>query len=403
MTDERTRLRRKREELDAELSALGAVLDGMEVSTDAMDDAIAAATEARDTATDAFLPADRLPETVTADTRGVVASYLDSIGELQDVRSDEVELTDDRLQAEAKRATDARADIEEISAALDRIGDRIDEAETTVADAREDLDDTRSRFTDDLAVLAARFETFDIALSPETLGAVIDDRLPERRSEMRASVERIEERVVDLTTRQSTLATERDELQSIDGGGSCPTCNQTVGSDRTASELEAIEEELGQIEHRLETARREREELLAGIEELEELRGTAISLRSLKSETVASAAGRVEDREANLADLRADHREARSERAEAKAERTRADATVATLEIERAGLEADIDRLGAKTDAGATCLDAFELVEDLQAELETRVEERSAQEAAYEETEAERASIDVELEALTDE
>ncbi|ACV12226.1 hypothetical protein Huta_2059 [Halorhabdus utahensis DSM 12940] len=402
MTDERTRLRRKREELDAELSALGAALDGMEVSTDAMDDAIAAATEARDTATDAFLPADRLPETVTADTRGVVASYLDSIGELRDVRSDEVELTDDRLQAEAKRATDARADIEEISAALDRIGERIDEAETTVADAREDLDDARSRFRDDLAVLGARLERFDIALSPESLGAVTDDRLPERKAEMRASVERIEERVVDLTTRQSTLATERDELQSIDGGGSCPTCNQTVGSDRTASEVEAIEEELGQIEHRLETARREREELLAGIEELEELRGTAISLRSLRSETVAAAAGRVEDREANLADLRADHQEARSERAEAKAERTRADATVATLEIERAGLEADIDRLGAKTDKGATCLDAFELVEDLQAELETRVEERSAQQAAYEETEAERASIDVELEALTD-
>ena len=403
MTDTRTELVRKRDRLDAELADIDAALDNMLARTDAMEDAIATAVTVRETVTEAFLPDDRLPETVTDETRGAVASYLDTLGEVRDVRSEKVERKVDQLKAETKNATDARDDIDEARVVIDRISGRADEAESKLDDAREELDGARSRFADDLAVLVPRFETFDIELSQETLGEAIEERVPTRRSEMQASVESVRERVADLSARKSTLEAEREKVQSIDGGGTCPTCNQNVGADRNESELEAIEEELIEIERRMGSAKQERDELIAGIEDLEALREQAIQLRSFRSETIAEAAGVLEDREENFADIRADLTEARTELALAKAERDRADATITTLEIELTGLEAEIDRLRAKSDEGENCLEAFDVVDDLEKQREQLATERSTRQAERDETKAERASIETEIEALGDE
>ncbi|WP_436925756.1 hypothetical protein [Halosimplex amylolyticum] len=403
MTDERTELADARDRIDAELSELGAEICDMLARIDAMDEDVAAAVTERDAAVEAFLPDDQVPESVDTETRGAVASHLDALAEQRDVRAEKVETKTDRLKAENKRAADARDDIDEIQAVIDRLGDRIDEAESKAADAREELDAARSSFADDLAALATRFEPFDVELSRETLGAVVDERIPERKSELQASVERIRERVASLSARKSKLAEERDRLNSIVGGGTCPTCNRNVGSDRNENEVEAIESELHQTERRLGAAEQERDEVIAGIEELDDLRDEAVRLRSFRSETIAEATGRLEDRQETVEDLQADLAEERAELAEAKAERDEADAAMSTLEIEIGSHEANIDRLREKLDEGNACLEAFDLVDGLRARVDEQVDELSDLQEEYEEMELERASLDGEIEVLTDE
>ncbi|WP_123537035.1 hypothetical protein [Halosimplex salinum] len=396
MTDERTELVNARDRLDAELSDLGVEINDMLARLDAMDEDIAAAVTERDAAVNAFLPDDQIPESVDDDTRDAVASYLDRLPEEVDVRSEKVAMKTDRLKAENKTAADARDDIDEIAAVIERLVDRTDEAESSVDDAREELDAARSRYADDLAALATRFEPFDIDLTRENLGAVLDDRIPERKSELRASVESIRERVADLSARKSKLAADRDKLHSIVGGGTCPTCNQSVGSDRNENEVEAIENELHQTERRLGAAEQERDELIADIEELDDLREEALRLRSFRSEAMAEAAGRLEDLQADLA-------EERAELAEAKAERDEADAAISTLEIEIDSHEANIDRVREKIAEGDACLEAFDVVDDLRARVDEQVDELSDLQEEFEEMELERASLDAEIEDLTDE
>ncbi|WP_459192924.1 coiled-coil domain-containing protein [Halosimplex sp. J119] len=403
MTDERTELVDVRDRLDAELSELGVEIDDLLSRLDTIDETIAAAVTERDAAVEAFLPDDLLPETVTTETRDVVASHLDTLREKRDVRSEKVAMKTDRLKAANRRATNARDDIDEIEAVIDRLDDRTDEAESKVDDASEELDAARSWFADDLAVLAPRFEAFDIDLSPETLGAVVDDRIPERKSELQASVERIRQRISDLSARKSKLAGDRDDLNSLVGGGTCPTCNQGVGSDHNENEVDAIESELHQTERRFGAAERERDELIAGIEELDDLRDEAIRLRSFRDETVAEATSRLEDRQETFEDLQADLAEERSELADARAERDDADAAVTTLEIEIGSHEANIDRLQEEIEDGEACLEAFDVVEELRGRREEQVDGLWDRQEAFEEKELERESIDAELEDLTDE
>lgn len=403
MIDEREELYRERDRLAAELSALGDTIEDLQAEIDEIENDTAALIWGRNTATKRLLPDERLPESVSNETRGAIASYLDTLGEKRDVRSDELERKTDRLAVETKNAADARDDVDEITAVIDRLEDRTDETESTVDDAREELDAARSRFEADLAELAARLEPFGIDLSERTLGAVIDDRIPEQKSEIQDSIERTRDRIGELSTRKTALAEDRDKLQSIAGGGTCPTCNQNVGPERNESEADAIEAELHQVERHLGAATQERDELIARREELADLRDQAIALGSFRSESVAGAAGRLEDRQENVEDLQADLTEERGELGEATAQRDDADAEIATLETEIDGLEVEIEELQAKTNEGETIIQAFGIVDDLRAQLEERDDERADLQAEYAEMESARDSLEAEIEALSDE
>lgn len=403
MTDEITELTELRDSIDAELAELGVEISGIQDQLDAIEAEIESTVAERDTAVEAFLPDEEVPETVTTETRGTIASHLDRLGEKRDVRSETVALKHDRLKAEVKRASDVRDSIAETESAIERIAERTDEAAARLADARDELDAAQSRLDDDLAVLAQRLDPFDIDLTLETLGTVIEEQIPEQRSQMRAALDGLRERVTELSAREAKLTKDRDKLQSVDGGGTCPTCNQNVGSDRSASELDAVEEELHHVKRRLGAAERDRDEKIAGLEELDDLRDRAIRLRLFRSETMAVAAGRVEDRQANLADLQADLEEEREELAEMKAERDEADEAIATLESDIDSLVAEIDSLQEQASEGEASLAAFDVVDDLQVQLTERVEQLWECQAAFEEKEAERAALDAEIEALTDE
>lgn len=400
MTEEREELLAARDRIDDELAALGAAIEDLQVELAAIDDDVAAAVSARNTATEAFLPADRLPQSISNDTRDAVASYLDTLAEKRDVRSEQVAKKTAEQDVERKCAGDARDDVDEIGAVIERLVERTGESKSRVATAREQLDAARSQFTDDLAALARQFETFDVGLSEGTLDAVIDERIPARNASLLASIESVSRRVAELSTETATLEDDRDKLESIEGGGTCPTCNQNVGPERTGSEVEAIETELHQAERELGAAKQERDELISRRDELSDLREEAIALRTFRSETVAGAADRLEDRQGEHEVLEVDLEEARSEQAELKEERDEADVEITVLDTEIDSIEAQIDRLRVKTENGERCLEAFDVVDELRAQLEGRVDELSDVQEAYEEKEVERAALDAEIENL---
>lgn len=403
MTTEREEMVRVRDRLDAELAELGATIEEMQDEIDAVESDLDAGILGRDEATEAFLPEDRLPASVSNETRGAISGYLDSLSEQRDVRSEEAAMKRETMGVETKSAADARDDVDEIAAVIDRLGDRTGESESDLEDAREQLEVARGRFAEDLAVLAGRLETFDIDLTAETLEAVIDARIPERKSEVQELIESARARIAELSTRKARLAAERDKLASIAGGGTCPTCNQEVGPERTGNETEAIEEELHQLDRQLGAAEQERDELIARRGELADLRDQAIALSSFQSETVASAAGRVEDRKETTMGLRADLEEERVGLTASKDERDRADAAIDRLETEVAALEDEIDSLGAEATEGDLILEAFQAVDALHAQLEGLQDEFADLQAGNQEKETERASLQAEIEALSDE
>lgn len=401
MIDERKELVRERNRLEAELSELGAAIDDIQAEIDAIDDDLAEAVTERDAATEAFLPDERLQESVSNETRDAIESYLDALAEKRDVRSEKVAMRDEALDVETKNAANAREDIEETAAVVDRLAERTDESESTVEDAREELDDARSTFEDDLAAVAAKFGSLDFDLSAGTLGDA-HDVIPERYAGLQASVESASDRVGELSTRKARLAEDRDKLRSIEGGGTCPTCSQEVGPVRTEREVEATEEELDEVELQLGAAKQERDELIARREELADLRDEVIALRALRSETMPEMAGRVEDRQEDFEDLQADLEEERAELAESKEERDEADAAIATLETEIDDLEAEIDRLHANAEAGEASLEAFDVVDELRARREERIDELADLQEEHGEMEANRELVDAEITDVTD-
>lgn len=400
MTEEREELLSLREKIDDELSEIGAAIEELQAELSAIDEDVAAAIETRDAATEAFLPADRLPQSISTDTRGAVASYLDTLAEKLDVRSEQVVKKSAEQDVERKKAGNARDDIDEIGAAIDRLVERTAEAKSRMEQAREVLEDTRSKFTDDLTFLATQFESFDIHLTEETLDEVIDERIPARNTALLTSIESVSRRIAELSTKKSTLEDERDKLQSIEGGGTCPTCNQNVGQDRTGAEVQAIEEDLHEVERQLGAAEQEREELIRRRDELSHLRDEAISLRSFRSETVAQAAGRLEDRRGDYEDLEADLEEERAGLAASIRERDDADAAIDTLATEIDSIEADIDQLEDTIETGENSLESFGVVDELRAQLEGRTGELSDLQETYEEKEVERAALDDEIDTL---
>lgn len=402
MTEEREELIGVRDQFDATLSELESAIDELDSKIDAIEDDLTATMLERDSATEAFLPDDQLPASVSNETRGAVASHVETLSERRDVRREQAAMKRETKGVETKNAGDARDDIEEIEVVIDRLRDRTEESERALDDAREELEDVRERFEDDLAVLESQLAPFDIDLTAETLEAVIDARIPERKSELQESVETARARIAELSTRQSRLATERDKLTSIEGGGTCPTCSQAVGPERTGDERDAIEAELQQVEEELEAATQERDESIARREELSELRDRAIVLASFRSGTVAEAAGDLEDREETTAGLEADLEEERVGLSTARAERDRADAVIATLEMEIAALEDEIDSLGADITDGRTILEAFLVGDALRAQLEALHGELADLQAEYDEKNVERAALQAEIEALSD-
>lgn len=402
MTEEREELDRVRERLEAERSELGAAIDDLRAQIDGIESDLDAAVWGRNAATERLLPDDRLPESVSNDTRDAIASYVDTTAETGDVRSEQLAMKRDELGVETKNAADAREDIDETATVIDRVEVRTDEAESMVAEVREELDAARSTFETDLAVLADRLATFDVALSEDTLETVIDDRIPGRKSELLATIESARARVSELSTRRSKLEADRDKLQSIAGGGTCPACNQNVGPDRTDSEVDAIEAELHHVERQLGAAERDRDGLVARRAELADLGDRAIALGSFRSETVAGAADRLEDRQEALEDNQADLDEERAEQAEQRAERDRADAAIATLETEIRDLEAEIEGLQATVREGKAVLESFVVVDQLRGRLEERTDELADLQEQAEEMETELTSLDAEIEGLSD-
>jgi len=400
MTEDREELLNARDSIDDSLADLGAAIEDVQAKLSTVDDDIAAAIKSRDITTKAFLQSDRLPQSISSDTRDAVASYLDTLAEKRDVRSDQVARKAAERDVQQTNAENARDDIDETEAVIERLLERAEASESRVAAAREKLDATRSQFSDDLVALATQFETFDIDLSEETLDSVIDERIPARNTALLTSIENASRRFAELSTEKSALEDDRDRLQSIEGGGTCPTCNQNVGPERTGSEVEAIEEDLHRVEQRLGATRGERDELIDRREELSSLRDEAIALRSFRSEAVAGAAGRLEDRQGNHEDLEADLEEERAGLAELKTERDEADAAITSLEDDIVGIEREIEKLRTDIENGELCMETFEAVDELRAQLERCTGELSELQESYEEKEVERAALDSEIENL---
>lgn len=402
MTDERDELIDVRERIDADLADREAAIEDLQARIDEREADLATAVGDRDSSTDAFLPDDRVPESVTTDTRDAVASFLDELAERRDVRSEGVSRKQEALAVERMAAANARDDVEEIAAAIERIRERTAESESTVEAAREELESARSRFETDLETLAEELAAYDVELTADTLEAVIEERIPERRAELQAEIIDASDRVAELSTRKSALQEEREHLRSIEGGGTCPTCSQQVGPDRNESELQALEEELATVEDELATVTDHRAAVIDRSEELEDLRDRAIALRTFRSESIAGAEGRLEDASANLEGHRADLEEAQADLKEAQTERDRADLAIVRLEDEIEDLEDGIEELRARSAQGQAAMEAFGAVDELRAELEELTEELAERQAECEELRTERSAVVDEIEGLSD-
>ncbi|MCU4801709.1 metallophosphoesterase [Halobacteria archaeon HArc-gm2] len=266
--DEYEELTGVRERLDARMSERQAAIDELQAEVDALEADLATAVTDRGATAAAFLPADRPPRSVTTDTRDAVASHVETLAETLDVRSAKLARTNAAIEVEQQNAANARDDIEETGAAVDRLAERTDEFESAVDEAREELaalrEDSSDAGPDAVADAAGRVEDLEGNL------ADLQADLAEERAELADVTEARDEAeaaIATLETERAAIEAEIDELEAtIDEGEASMAAFGVV--DELRGLLEARTGELSGLREEYAELQTEREALDAEIEGL---------------------------------------------------------------------------------------------------------------------------------------
>ncbi|AGB15791.1 ATPase involved in DNA repair [Halovivax ruber XH-70] len=333
----------------------------------------------------------------------------DDLGdELADVRvsisetSGAVDQHEEKAEALADDATEAREQAAELEADIEAARETIEERESALADLDDEIEDERAAFED------VPIEFGDAAT---------------HRDELRECADELAAEIADLVAERTALESAIEDAEALLEACKCPECGQPVEgaphvsdlSDRRAklesleSELAELREEQSDLEERIERAESLRESEQA-VERLRDNRETTEQLLSEKRESVAEKVDQCEQ-------LRAD-----AEEAEREAERHREQATERAADVEehrsrlgeinakRADLRSERESLETAQELSAQIEDCEETIERLRerrADWETMNDERREQlstardrraelEAALDEERLETATEDLE-------
>ncbi|QDX41489.1 DNA double-strand break repair ATPase Rad50 [Salarchaeum sp. JOR-1] len=378
----------KREELDSVRETIADLREDISDTENERDSLQETLREHRERASDL----DDRVESLLADTDLDGDAGLDAVearreeldAERETVQSDvqEVanEMTSDRKDAEsfeeraddlAERAAEARERADDLEAAAADAAEEVAELDSTIADIESDIEESREAFAD----------------APVAFGEATEyrERLESEREELRAERTDVREELASARSRV-------EDAEELLAEGKCPECGQPVEGSPHVASIEEYRERVGDLEADLDgiesdiedvTDRIERASELEAVErtvaDLESRRESKAEVREAKAETVAekrddaaAARERADDLESRAEGKREDAAAAR-ERVEERRER------LGDLQTEKQSLDERIERLGDLAEAlreRERERDAAERVAEKRESLGERNEER---------------------------
>ena len=402
LIDEREERQDEREALETALSNLDDEIAAAEEAVDEAKGRLDKAIDERNTATRSFLPAERCPDSVTNETREAVEKRVDELTEQKNDLSQRHAGKEASLEAAKERVTDAHERVADAEDEIERLETRVDDTKSDLEEARETHTEVRDQFESDVNDLGDELDAFDISVSTGTLQDCIDERIPAAKSELQASLDETKNRIAKLEERKSTLESDREELEALDGVATCPKCGQDVDPEHVESELAEIDAEVEEIENELSEVIDRRETLDARREDLDSRRREAIELREFREDTVTEAERRVENLEDELADLEDDLEAARTTLDEAEEELQSAESEADELQATIDELNSEIEEISGEIEEGTDVLEGFETVQELRDEHDEFVDELNELESERETVASELDEIDATLEELTE-
>ena len=375
LVEEREELTEEKAALEADLAHLDDEMETVEADLEAVEQQLEEAIEARNTATESFLPDDLCPDSVTDETLEVVETRVEELTERKNELSEERAAKEASLEATESSLEDANEEITETRGEIDRLEERLADVSSELEAAREERDAAQEQFEEDLEDLSDALGTFDLDVSEETLPTLVDERIPSKRDELQGAIDEAKQRVTERETKLSTLEDQRDEFEALDGVATCPKCGQDVDPEHLERELDDVEADISDLEDELVQMREERDALVQRQEELDDLRAEAVDLRTFRDETVDTRANRVEDLIDDHEDLQEDFDEANTVLADAEDEADGLESEVAELRGTIETLEEDIAALESEIQEGDDLVDSYESVDALRDERTDLVEQ----------------------------
>ncbi|WP_135827103.1 AAA family ATPase [Halorussus ruber] len=357
-------LKGRRDEKKTEISQLEREIEAAKRNAGRAKIRLEDAVESRRETVIEFLPEEQRPDEVSDDTEKVVADALEEYNnQVQEChkRRASVETELDNVKEDLE---DAQKSVKDTEESIEEIERDVETLEEKMSDAEDEHDRLRKEFTEQVAELDDRLAVFDLGVNTETVDEVIDDDLPAKREELQSQLSDAKEQVTELKTKLENLRETRSELDGLDGGAVCPTCQQEVKAKHLETKREDVEKKIQKRNEELEDAKQREAELSEELTTLEEIREDLLNFRTFRDDDLAEAKAQVEEIQSDLTDRREDRSNAEDELSAAESEESDAQELVEKLRAERAGIQSEIDDIESRVSAGKEALETFETVEE---------------------------------------
>ncbi|NHN42587.1 DNA double-strand break repair ATPase Rad50 [Halorubellus sp. JP-L1] len=411
--DEHEEKREQLDEIEADVEELESTVAATERERDALKEKIAQRREAveehesvlEDRLAESELDAETVRNadgTVDVDAvaveRDALGERVDELQERINELSVEIGSASDEAERLAERADELEAEAEADREEADELAEAVEAAESELADRREKVEE----LGDEIAEAKAAFEDAPVSLGEAE--SLVADRREERedlrgeREDLRATVESLRDRI--------------EEGERLLEAGKCPECGQSVDGSPHVDSLDEDRERLAEKESALEDVEGALEDLADALEDAKALRESEREVSSLEDrrenvqqlleEKESTIAERRERRESLLADADEHEEAAEDKREAAAAKRETADdlrSDLGSANAEKAEVTDRIETLDAVVDASEALADAREDVRRLREDREQKAELNDERRERL----AEKRERKKELEAAVDE
>ncbi|ERG96746.1 DNA double-strand break repair ATPase Rad50 [Haloquadratum walsbyi] len=264
--------------------------------------------------------------------------------------------------------------VDDLESRADELRERVSEAETTITEAKERITaqrDTHSTITEQITAVRERFRN-----SPADLGDAMGylETLQKDRDDIR-------DNLASARASLSTVQDRRDEAQTLQEAGKCPTCEQLVeGSphveaiDEYDTQIETLTDRITELEER-QAKVNDKVETAESLVEAERQFETLKERKSLASERIEDARETVDEQTEIVTSLREDAEELDTE-AEQKREAAATQMTNAETKAEEiSAFESKLEKIGSARDRLDDLEEIQSKIENTKTEIE-RLRER---------------------------
>ncbi|WP_138005726.1 AAA family ATPase [Halalkalirubrum salinum] len=402
LIEEQDALVAEADELEADLDHLLAEKESLADEVEAAEEDVVTAVEHRNSVTNEFLSDESVSGSVTDEARETVDARIETLMTKKNELSEDRAAKEASLDAAEKTRAELQADVSDARDEIEQLSDDITELESELGAAREAAEEAENKFERELQSLAADISEFDLDVSGDTLQMLIEKRLPERKSDLQDAIESANTAVTQKEARKTTLESDRDELQALDGVATCPKCGQDVDPSHVESELAEIDSELTEVESKLDGAKQERDELIERRNALDECREDAIELRSFRDDTVDVKTERVATLEDELEALEDDLDEVKSELSSTERQLESAESEVEDIKNTIVDLNSEIESIESEIQKGKDVVENFESVEELRRERNELLDELDEIETEQADLESDISDVNAEIDEYDD-